>query len=202
VLFPSNDGIQAIPINQNDGKIIVMRGIFIIFTGLISLLFATSTHAQTGSATITWTASPSANVTGYVVFYGTSSGDYSSGVPVGNVTSVTINGLTNGQTYYFTAVAMNNSGNVSSMSPEISGLVGAISPAAAVLSSALASAAGHFSFTVSGSQSGQYITQGSTDLVNWTSLQTNTAVPFTFVDPNASQYSRRFYRTVYVPNSH
>ena len=40
----------------------------------------------------------------------------------------------------------------------------------------------------------QYVVQASTDLVNWVSIQTNTS-PFTFVDTNASKFSRRFYRT-------
>jgi len=40
----------------------------------------------------------------------------------------------------------------------------------------------------------QYVVQASTDLVNWVSIQTNTS-PFTFVDTNASKFSKRFYRT-------
>jgi hypothetical protein len=40
----------------------------------------------------------------------------------------------------------------------------------------------------------QYVVQASTDLVNWVSIQTNTS-PFTFVDTNASQFKKRFYRT-------
>ena len=39
----------------------------------------------------------------------------------------------------------------------------------------------------------RYAVQASTNLVNWVSVQTNTA-PFTFVDTNIAAYSKRFYR--------
>jgi hypothetical protein len=42
------------------------------------------------------------------------------------------------------------------------------------------------------------VIEASTDLVNWVPVATNT-VPFTFVDPDAGQYSQRFYRSVYAP---
>jgi hypothetical protein len=37
--------------------------------------------------------------------------------------------------------------------------------------------------------------QATTDLVNWTSVQTNTA-PFLFTDPNSSAAGKKFYRAV------
>jgi hypothetical protein len=59
---------------------------------------------------------------------------------------------------------------------------------------------GQYSFTVSGTSGGQYVVQASTNMLNWVSLQTNTA-PFQFVDPNASQFKQRFYRTLGLTNS-
>ncbi len=53
---------------------------------------------------------------------------------------------------------------------------------------------GQFALCVSGVTNYQYVVQASTNLVNWVSVQTNTA-PFTFVDSNASQFNQRFYRT-------
>jgi hypothetical protein len=180
-----------------------MRGILIVFTLAGSLLCATAANSQVlGSATISWNASPSSSVAGYDIYYGTSSGNYTSAVPVSNVTNVTIRGLISGVTYYFAAASYDSSGNISALSPEISGTVGSTSSssAAATLTSALSSpGGGQFSFTISGLSSGQYIVQASTDLVNWVSLQTNVA-PFNFVDSNAGQFSRRFYRTAYIPN--
>ena len=179
-----------------------MRGILVLFSFVGSLLCATVANSQIlGSATISWNSSPSSNVAGYDIYYGTSSGNYTSAVPVSNVTNVTVRGLLNGVTYYFAAVSYDSSGNISALSPEISGTVGSTSSSseAATLTSAVTSPAGQFGFTVSGVSSGQYVVQASTDLVNWVSLQTNIA-PFNFVDPNARQFSRRFYRTAYIPN--
>ena len=84
--------------------------------------------------------------------------------------------------------------------PEVSGVAGSSQSAAATLTltSAAASQPGQFGFAVSGLSSGQYIVQASTDLVNWVSVQTDSA-PFNFVDSNASQFSRRFYRAAYIP---
>jgi hypothetical protein len=57
---------------------------------------------------------------------------------------------------------------------------------------------GQFTFNVSGVPTYKYIVQASSNLVDWTSIQTNTA-PFQFTDPNASQFSQRYYRTLYLP---
>ena len=42
-----------------------------------------------------------------------------------------------------------------------------------------------------------YAIEVSTNLINWTAIQTN-PVPFQFIDVNASNYPVRFYRTVLV----
>ena len=63
---------------------------------------------------------------------------------------------------------------------------------AATLASA-AQAGGQFSFTVPAS-AGQCVVQASTNLLDWVSVQTNTA-PFVFTDTNAAAFHQRFYRT-------
>ena len=177
-----------------------MRRILALFTLVGPLLFALNLNAQTWtSATLSWNASPSQNIAGYRIYYGRSSGNYDTFVPVSNVTNVNVRGLTSGLTYYFAATAVDSSGNQSAFSPEISGVVGTTISAAAILTSALATKAGQFGFAISGQSGSQYAIQASTDLVNWVTLQTNVS-PFNFVDSNASQFSRRFYRTVNVNN--
>lgn len=74
-----------------------------------------------------------------------------------------------------------------------------ISPAKAILSQPVY-ANGQCSFNVSGTSGLQYVVQASTDLVNWVSLQTNTA-PFSFTDANAGSFSQRFYRTFALTNA-
>ncbi len=198
--FLQTNGIQASRLNKNKYRRITgMRGLLKLFTVAGALLLAAAAHAQYANVTLSWTPSSSPDVAYYKVYYGTSSGNYESAVPVSaSATSVTINGLFAGTTYYFAATSVDNSGNESAYSPEISGVAGA-SPASAapMLTSTVASAAGQISFSVSGLSNATYVVQASTDLVNWVNIQTNVS-PFNFVDSNASQFSRRFYRTAYT----
>jgi hypothetical protein len=55
--------------------------------------------------------------------------------------------------------------------------------------------AGQFQLNCPGVAGCNFVIQASTDLITWVNLQTNTS-PFTFVDTNAWQYPRRFYRAV------
>lgn len=175
-----------------------MRGKLILFALAGAFFVGTSLYSLGASANISWNSSPSSSTAGYLVYYGTSSGNYITAVlvPSKTATNVTINGLTTGAKYYFAAAAYDGASNVSALSPEISGVIGSTSSSAgaAAMTSPHASA-GQFSFTVSGTSGSKYVVQASTNLVNWVSLQTNTS-PFSFVDANARQFSRRFYRTV------
>ena len=58
-------------------------------------------------ATLTWGASPSANVGGYRVYYGPTSRNYTSVVDVGRRTVYTLSGLQTGRIYYFAVTAYN-----------------------------------------------------------------------------------------------
>ena len=198
-----------------------MRRILTLLAFVGSLSFAIGEKAEGSSnVSLAWNPSPSQNVAGYEVYYGTSSGNYYTAVPVSTVTNVTIRGLTTGTTYYFAAVSYNSAGTESAYSPEVSGVAGATNSSttstntgtstntsggtgtnAAALLTPLASTsknAAQFGFSVAG-QAGTYIVQGSTDLVHWVTLQTNVS-PFNFVDSNANQFPRRFYRTGYLHN--
>jgi hypothetical protein len=57
---------------------------------------------------------------------------------------------------------------------------------------------GIFTVQASGMAGGSYIFQGTTDFVNWVSLSTNIAPStlFNLLDPSATNYSYRFYRTI------
>jgi uncharacterized repeat protein (TIGR03806 family) len=58
-----------------------------------------------------------------------------------------------------------------------------------------------FQLQLSGAAGLTYILQGSTNLVNWVSVNTNTplATPFYLVDPTATNYPSRFYRAIQMP---
>jgi hypothetical protein len=177
----------------------VMRRKLILFTFAGSLLFATGAKSQVlGSATISWNPSPSSSVAGYNVYYGTSSGNYTSATHVDNVTNVTLRGLVCGVTYYFAATALDSSNNQSAFSPEIPGVVGPSGSIAGTLTLVFASP-GQFGFTVTGAANSQYVAQASTDLIHWVALQTKIA-PFNFMDSNTTQFPCRFYRTATISN--
>jgi fibronectin type 3 domain-containing protein len=73
---------------------------------------------------LSWSASASADVAGYRVYWGTSSGSYAqaqgAGINTGSATSYTVTGLTVGRTYYFAVTAYDAAGNESAFSGEAS----------------------------------------------------------------------------------
>ena len=85
-------------------------------------------HVDAASLTLAWDHSTSSNVAGYLVSYGTQSGKYTTTVKAGYVTSVEINGLTEGTTYYFSVQSYDSAGTLGSPSPEISGKVAGTVP--------------------------------------------------------------------------
>src|SRR5208337_4594618 len=82
---------------------------FVAATALLaSTLLVCASPSQT--VLLKWNPSPSSNVAGYNVYYGTASGTYANGVGVGNATNATITGLAVGVTYYFDVTAYNSFG--------------------------------------------------------------------------------------------
>ncbi len=87
---------------------------------------STMLTVTTGSATLAWNApttntdgTPLTDLAGYKIYYGTSSGNYTSSVNIGNVTSYTITNLSSG-TYFFAMTTYDTSGIESSFSNELS----------------------------------------------------------------------------------
>jgi hypothetical protein len=72
-----------------------------------------------GIATVTWSANGEADLAGYKLYVGTSSGIYNRTVDVGKVTSYSIS-LPKGVTYFFAVTAYDSSGNESVRSAELS----------------------------------------------------------------------------------
>ena len=82
----------------------------------VSMLFVQQAHAS-AQATVAWNAD-SAQVAGYDVYYGTSSGNYTTTLNAGNTTSTTLQNLS-AQTYYIALTAFNSSNVQSGYSPEL-----------------------------------------------------------------------------------
>jgi hypothetical protein len=72
-----------------------------IFGGLIGigLLLGPPAAAVAGSASLSWDPNTEQDFAGYQLYYGPSSGSYQFTVDVGNQTTYTLSGLTDGQTY-------------------------------------------------------------------------------------------------------
>src|SRR5215470_4257913 len=89
---------------------------------LTTLLGATLSQTLAGTVSIAWDPVTDADLAGYRVYYGTSPGNYTQSVDVGNITSTTISGLTDCTNYYFGVKAYDTAANESAtFSNEISG---------------------------------------------------------------------------------
>ncbi len=91
-----------------------------IFGGLIGIgLLLGPSPAAAGSVSLAWDPNAEADLAGYQLYYGQSSGNYQFTVDVGNQTTYTLSGLADGETYYFAVTAYDTSGNESNFSNEI-----------------------------------------------------------------------------------
>jgi len=81
-----------------------------------------SQFALAAQIKLAWDPSPESDLSGYKVSYGTSSKLYGASVDIGTVTSYTLTGLTEGQTYYIAVTAYNTSNRESGYSGEVSGV--------------------------------------------------------------------------------
>jgi hypothetical protein len=99
---------------------------FYLFLGLV-ILFCTMSagfpafidEAHSANSTVTWDPSPDPSVRGYFIYYGTSSGNYTQRIDVGDARTCTISGLQEGAMYYIAATAYDSSGNESGFSNEV-----------------------------------------------------------------------------------
>jgi hypothetical protein len=95
-------------------------------TFLFAMLIALWARAE--QLTIAWDPNMESNPAGYRIHYGNTTGNYSTHLDVGNVTTYTITNLIAGETYYFVASAYDSFGNESPYSDELSGSVPSKNP--------------------------------------------------------------------------
>jgi len=95
----------------------------ISFTNLPAVFIRGFCTNLTTSATLAWQASSDPTVTGYDLYYGTASHNYTAMVNAGPSTTATVSNLVSGTTYYFAVTAYNSSGLQSPLSSEVSGTV-------------------------------------------------------------------------------
>ncbi len=97
--------------------------IFFIFFAIFAIITLSTTPTWAGTTTLAWdpnTVNTEGNIAGYKVYYGTTSGNYTTVLYVGDVLQSTVDNLTDGQTYYFAITAYNMQGYESNYSNEVS----------------------------------------------------------------------------------
>lgn len=160
---------------------------------LLALTFICYNTQGVQNVSLGWNSSGSA-VAGYYLYCGTEAGVYTNRINIGNNTTTFVSGLQEGQTYHFAVTAYNSAGTESAPSGDIS----YITPGKLILTGPTNSASVSMKFPVAPNH--WYEVQASTDMRSWTTIgQTPTASSNAwtqFTDPQAGQFSTRFYRLV------
>ena len=90
---------------------------------LIAFFFALGampfSAAHAASIDLEWDPNTEPELAGYKIYWGTSSGNYTSSIDVGKTTTYTLSGLDEGETYYFAATAYDGDGNESGFSNQV-----------------------------------------------------------------------------------
>src|SRR3990170_1502633 len=176
----------------------------LIFTILSLTLF--SGHLYAGTATLSWDppttnvdGSPLTGLSGYKVYYGTASGNYTQTINVGNVTTYIAANLTDGLTYYFAVTAYDTLSNESAYSNEVSKFIQAevdTTPPviSGVYSGSITSTGATISWTTNEASTtqveyGDTISYGSSTTIN-TSMATSHSQTITGLLPSTLYYYR------------
>ncbi|MEW6682011.1 MAG: fibronectin type III domain-containing protein [Nitrospirota bacterium] len=162
----------------------------LLFAALVVLGSGTPVFAA--DAILSWDANTEPDLARYNVHYGTSSGSYTTVIPVGLVTSYTVTGLGPG-TYYFAVTAENTAGGLSGFSNEVSKVVPDTTPP--VISAVAASA-----ITASGTTLTWATNEASTSLAEFgltTSYGSSTALDSTRVTAHTRTLSGLSAATTY-----
>jgi hypothetical protein len=107
----------------------VRRAAHVVFVlGALALPEVSSGVLPGNSITLAWDASTNATVTGYKLYYGVASRNYTNSVNAGSSTTATVVGLATGVTYYFAATTYNNANVESDYSAETTFLLGGANP--------------------------------------------------------------------------
>jgi hypothetical protein len=103
----------------------VLRRCAFVLTAIATVM-GSGTSLQAASVSLAWTppvsnvnGTPLTNLRGFKVHYGRQSGSYSTSVDVGNTTNITVAGLDNNATYFFSVTAYNSSNVQSAYAAEL-----------------------------------------------------------------------------------
>lgn len=161
---------------------------------MVVFLFARFAAAQNGqNLVLAWNPSPDPTVVGYVVYYGTSSTNFTTRIDVGTNTTYTVTGLQPGITYYFAVSDYNSLGIESEPSAPFAFLVPGIVKLELGQNGSMV-----LRFPVTPPYT--YEVQVSTDLKKWVTLWKTGPVSdnvwMNFADTQAGMFPYRFYRVI------
>lgn len=147
--------------------------IFLILLGMIpvDVIYGASIR-------ITWNANQESDLSGYKVYYGTSSGNYDAPIAVGNRTAYEITGLNEGVRYYVSLTAYDTSANESAKSAEISGIAQS-STSSTIITTTLPSSTSTSASSASSTSSVQLVTTTTVPISTTTTAVTTTQLSST-----------------------
>jgi hypothetical protein len=155
--------------------------------------------------TLSWGASPTADVVGYTVHYGTASRNYTQSVDAGAQTFCTITDLNVGTTYYFAVTARSNDGLESVPSNEVSYTVPETPTQSPRITSLTKTAQGaRLRWTSLPGMSYRVVYKQdlrATQWLNASPLLVATGTSLEWIDSGASASNRRFYAVVMFPTA-
>jgi len=172
--------------------------VYMIFLAVVFYLSSPLSDAHS-QITLAWDASTSSDVSGYNLYYGTSSGNYLSSLDAASALTYAISGLQSGVTYYFAVTAYDTSGNESDYSNEVSYSVAAactyaISPTSKLLSAS--SSSGAVSVTTSSGCSWTAVSNASWITITSNSSATGSGTVNYSVSANTTTNSRTGTMTI------
>jgi hypothetical protein len=176
---------------EKTGRKTVARNAMITL-GAIALCLLIGVQARAvQSVSLGWNPEP--QVSGYVLYYGSASGNYSARLDVGTNLTTTVAGLAEGKTNYFVVTAYNGAGVEGPPSPEVSFLVPGL-----ILSKMVTAGGKAMQLTFPVASGHTYQVEASTNLTSWaviwTSGTTTSNAWTTFQDRLTNALRQRFYR--------
>lgn len=194
---PEKDRAHGAPsrCSRPAGRSKKLGGILLLALLLYSAPAFSVTLPATQSVTLLWDSNSSSDeVAGYRVHYGITSGNYSGSVTVGNATSGTVPGLTQGVAYFFAVTAYDAGGLESGFSAEVRYVP--VVPSGPRIQTRM-TPGGQIILSVQGVAGRFFFVEASEDLINWAVIDAvlfPSATALELTDPDAANFAKRFYR--------
>lgn len=153
------------------------------------------------SVMLAWDRSPDASVSGYRIYQGTNSGNYTLVYDAGNGTNTTVP-VVQSVVYFFAATAYDTNGMESGFSAEVSYTNSATGTGAPAITNFVKTADGNFSVSGFGLAGQSCVLLATTNLappLTWKPISTNAVDlqgSFSFVDLDATNYTSRLYQVL------